>query len=83
MDFKIKIIAKNLIWGFLVGFFGAMGTIAIFGGQGFNELKDWLIALMLAGVAGGISGIIKAGQKYFSWKTDEEMLAEIEARINK
>ena len=83
MNFKIKVILKNLGWGFLAGFFGAAGTIAIFAGSSFKELGDWLLALALAGIAGGISGIVKAGQKYFSWKTDEEMLAEIQARVGK
>ena len=82
MDFKAKIIFNNAIRGFLAGFFATAITVVVPAIGNLSQLGEWLFALALAGAVGGIVGLIQALNKYFTWKTDEEMLAEINSRIN-
>lgn len=55
----------RFIRGFVAGAIASMATIVIFTGNGWSELKTWLIALSLAGLTGGITGGIMALDKYF------------------
>lgn len=69
---KIKSTLKRFLKVFLGSSFGAMATIVIGYAtthqlEVLNDLPTFINALATAGIAGGISGVVLAGQKWFSW----------------
>jgi len=60
-----KSILYRLIRGFFAGFFGTTATMALFAGSSINDLRSWLFLLAIAGIAGGIGGLLLAGDKLF------------------
>jgi hypothetical protein len=68
MSLKIKAILIRLLKGFIGGAFGTMATVAITTSANLGELKVQLAILAFAGISGGITGLILAGQKWASWK---------------
>lgn len=65
---EIKSVLKRLLKGFIAGAVGSMSIIVIASPANFNEIAILLKALLLAGVGGGISGLLLALQKWASWK---------------
>lgn len=64
----IKSVLLRFVRGGASTMVASMATIAIFGGQTFIDIKDWLLALGIAGFTGFVSGIILAADKYFRSK---------------
>ena len=60
-----KRLLLRFIRGFLAGAFGSLASMLPFIGNGWQELETWLIALSIAGIAGGLSGGILTLDKYF------------------
>jgi hypothetical protein len=58
-----KRILYRLFRGFFAGFFGTTATMLIFAGSSIDDLAEWLFTLSVAGVAGGIGGLLLAGDK--------------------
>jgi len=82
MDFQFKVVLLNGVRGFLAGFFAVAAAFVIPNISTIRDVGEWLFALTLAGVVGGITGCIQALHKYFTWKTDEKIIAEAQARID-
>lgn len=70
MSTKIKAVLKRLLKGFLSGAFASMATVAIVTSADLSQLKVQLALLAFAGISGGITGLIMAGQKWSSWKDE-------------
>lgn len=68
---KYQAILKRFFKGFVSGAITAMIGVAIFVPKDFTELKTILVALLLAGIAGGINGLLLAIQKWVSWDDAE------------
>jgi hypothetical protein len=67
----LKSILLRLVRGFFAGFFGTTATMVIFAGSSVDDLGEWLFLLGIAGIAGGIGGLILAGDKYFRSSSDD------------
>mgnify|MGYP001103299743 CR=1 FL=1 len=61
----IKSALMRFLRGFVAGGIGAMALITPVGIQNFNDISSWLVALLLAGIVGAISGGLQALDKYF------------------
>lgn len=70
MSTKIKAILMRLLKGFIGGAFGSMATVIITTSADLSQLKTQLVLLAFAGISGGITGLIMAGQKWASWKDE-------------
>ncbi len=68
MSLKVKSILLRLLKGFISGAFASMGTVAIVTSADLSQLKVQLALLAFAGISGGLTGLIMAGQKWASWK---------------
>ena len=68
---KYQATLTRFIKGFISGAITAMLGIAVFVPKDFTELKTILIGLALAGMAGGINGLLLAIQKWVSWDDAE------------
>jgi len=64
---KISAIAVRLLKGFIAGAIGTMSTIVIASPANFSDIGILLRALVLAGIGGGIGGLLLALQKWASW----------------
>lgn len=65
-EFDIKkSVLMRFIRAFLAGAFGTMITVIPLSSQSWTDLSTWLSALMLAGIVGGISGTLLAGDKLY------------------
>lgn len=67
LDPLIKSILMRFVRSFFAGAFAVMITMITFTSQisDWRSLGAWTGALGLAGIIGGISGIVQAGDKYF------------------
>ena len=63
MDKVIKSVILRFVRAFIAGAVATMLTVVPLTGT-WNELKTWLSALSLAGIVGGISGVLQATDKY-------------------
>jgi hypothetical protein len=59
-----KRVLLRFVRAFVAGAVGTMVTIVPLTGS-WNELGTWLSSLALAGIIGGISGVLMAADKYF------------------
>lgn len=60
----IKSALMRFLRGFIAGGVGAMALILPVGIQNFEDVSGWLIAMLLAGTVGAISGGLQALDKY-------------------
>lgn len=60
----IKSVLLRFVRAFLAGAAATMVVVVPMSG-GWKELQSWLGALALAGIVGGISGVIQAMDKYY------------------
>lgn len=60
----VKSVLLRFIRAFVAGAVSVMITVVPMSSLGWNNLKTWLSALILAGIVGGISGVIMAADKY-------------------
>ena len=67
MDIKIQCIIKRFARAFVAGAVATM-IVVVPVANSWSELSTWLYALALAGVVGGISGIIQAADKYYRFE---------------
>lgn len=74
---KYQAVLRRFAKAFLSGFFTGCILITVSNIHLWADLWSALNALALAGVVGGINGIILAGQKYFSWTPDDTYYAKI------
>lgn len=80
---EFKVVGLKFVKGFISGFLATAVVIIVPRISNIGELEDWLFSLGLAGIVGGIVGAIQAAYKSITWKTDEELLEEIKARVEK
>lgn len=67
---KAKSIAFRFLKAFVAGSVSTLGTITYFAGvTTWTQLAVALNALLLALVIGGISGVLMAAEKWYSWET--------------
>jgi len=64
MDKIIKSVLLRFVRAFVAGALAVMITITPLTGN-WKDLGNWLSTLALAGIVGGIAGVIQAGDKYF------------------
>jgi len=81
MSDLIKMVLFRLGRGFIAGFLGVVGTYlsaTAFNPASWGEIITWLNVLAIAGVAGGISGLVMAGDKWIReiMKANNESLSE-------
>lgn len=70
MSAKTKSVLKRFAKGFITGAITAMSVVKIASPANFADVTIVLKALVLAGIGGGISGLILAVQKWASWKEE-------------
>lgn len=68
MSAQTKSVLKRFLKGFVSGAIATMVLVPAVSPVNFNTLKIWLLALLLAGIFGGVNGLILALQKWASWK---------------
>ena len=61
----IKRALNRFLRGFVAGGIGAMALITPVGIESFTDISNWLVALLLAGTVGAISGGLQALDKYW------------------
>jgi hypothetical protein len=71
LPIKAKVLFKRFLRGFVAGFAGSAVTLGVFAGQSIQELKEWLVLLLIAGTAAGISGGLLSIDKYLRWTKEE------------
>ena len=71
LPIKAKVLLKRFLRGFVAGFAGSAVTLGVFAGQNINDLMEWVLLILIAGTAGGISGGFLAIDKYLRWTTEE------------
>jgi hypothetical protein len=64
MSEVVKSVLFRLLRGFIAGFVGAAATVTLAGLSTWGDLASALNSLTLAGVAGGITGLLLAADKY-------------------
>lgn len=70
----IKRALNRFLRGFVAGGIGAMALITPVGIESFTDISNWLVALLLAGTVGAISGGLQALDKY--WRDLKEEVKE-------
>lgn len=68
MSIKTKAILKRFVKGFVAGAVASMLTVAIPSKLSFPDIKSWFYLMLLAGITGGVTGLLLAIQKALSWK---------------
>jgi len=68
---KARSVINRFVKAFISGAFSALGLVTIAMPQNWTEVPTLLSMLSLSAMYGGMTGIIMAGQKYFSWKEIE------------
>ena len=61
VEFKVLII--RFIRGFIAGAVGSMITVGVFAGTNLTDFQQWISLLIIAAVAGGITGGLLALDK--------------------
>jgi len=56
---------KRFVRAFIAGAAASMAVFGTFSGSNWSDVAIWINALALAGIVGGISGLIMAVDKYF------------------
>ncbi len=64
---KVRSIINRFLKAFISGAFSALGLVTITMPQNWTEIPTILSMLSLAALYGGVTGIIMAGQKWYSW----------------
>jgi len=68
METRMTDLVKSIILRFVRAFVsGAVGTMVVIVpiSNSWTNLGGWISALVLAGIIGGVSGVIQAADKYF------------------
>jgi len=65
---KARSIINRFTKAFVSGAFSALGLITLATPANWTEVPQLLSMISLAAVYGGLTGIIMAGQKWYSWK---------------
>ena len=68
MSAKTKAVLKRFAKGFISGAVTTMALVPVISPASFKDIQIWLVALALAGMVGGVNGLILAIQKWASWK---------------
>ena len=68
MSAKTKAVLKRFAKGFISGAVTTMALVPVISPASFKDIQIWLVALALAGIVGGVNGLILAIQKWASWK---------------
>lgn len=68
MSDKTKAVLKRFAKGLISGAVTTMAVVPVISPADFKQIKIWLITLVLAGIVGGVNGLILAVQKWASWK---------------
>lgn len=68
METKVKVIGIRFVRAFLSGFFATAGLVTISSVTTWSDLATALNGLALAGIVGGITGILMAGDKLLRWE---------------
>ena len=68
MSYKLESILKRFLKAAISGIFSALGLITLAMPQNWTEVPALLSMLSLACLYGALTGIIMAGQKWYSWK---------------
>ena len=64
---KARAIINRFLKAFISGAFSALSLVTITMPQNWTEIPTILSMLSLAALYGGVTGIIMAGQKWYSW----------------
>jgi hypothetical protein len=64
---KVRSILNRFLKAFISGAFSAMALMTIAMPSNWEEMAKILAMLALAGMYGGVTGLIMAGQKWASW----------------
>mgnify|MGYP007064332912 CR=1 FL=1 len=65
---KTQMILKRFAKGFISGAVATMILVPAISPADFKELKVWLMSLILAGIFGGVNGLLLALNKWYKIK---------------
>jgi hypothetical protein len=65
---KARSIINRLVKAFIFGAIGNIGLITIVMPKNWQEITTVLAMFSFAAIAGGITGVLSALQKWYSWK---------------
>jgi len=65
---KVRSIINRFAKAFVSGAFSSLALMTIAIPQNWTEVPQLLSMLTLAALYGGLTGVIMAGQKWYSWK---------------
>jgi hypothetical protein len=68
MSEKTKSILMRFVKAALSGMFASMGMVTIVAPSNWLEFANLLNILAISAIYGALTGIIMAGQKWYSWK---------------
>lgn len=68
----LKRVAMRFVRAFLAGAFASMVGVMAISGADWGEFVNWMGTLMIAGVIGGVSGVLQAGDFYFRNKSSQK-----------
>lgn len=68
MNEKVYAVAKRFLRAFVAGAAGTMLPMLVFSGEDWGDLQIWFIRLSIAGIAGGVAGVIMAADKWYRWQ---------------
>ncbi len=64
---KYKSVAVRFLKAYLSGALATMATVMPFSGSSWNDVSVWIGALMMAGIVGGLTGVIMGYEKWLNW----------------
>lgn len=64
---KYKSVAMRFLKVFLSSAFATMAVVMPFSGSSWKDVQVWIGALLMAGMVGGVSGIVSGYEKWLNW----------------
>jgi hypothetical protein len=82
-NFQFQTVIRSGVKGFVTAFLAVFAVMSIPNFQNYGEMGNFFIPLITSAILAGVNGAIQAIWKAITWKTDEQILAEVQARLNK
>ena len=68
MTLKVKSISMRFLKAAISGMFASMSMVTLAAPSNWTDIKNIATILAMSAVYGALTGVIMAGQKWYSWK---------------